>query len=131
MKGMLAAAPRRLYDWTREGRSKAYGHWGRFYESIPMDINSRSFGGEATYRQQFAAASCNMCGADRRLRRATGDGCDLQSAAPGTIIGVERHRDRARPEAAVPRRAHRRRRVRADGGPQARRRATRTASWAA
>jgi hypothetical protein len=38
-----------IYDWTKEGRSKLYGSWGRFYESIPMDINLRSFGGEATY----------------------------------------------------------------------------------
>jgi outer membrane receptor protein involved in Fe transport len=49
-----------LYDWTKEGRSKVYGHWGRFYESIPMDINDRSFGGEVFYRQVFAAGACGM-----------------------------------------------------------------------
>jgi hypothetical protein len=38
-----------IYDWTKEGRSKLYGSWGRFYESIPMDINLRAFGGESTY----------------------------------------------------------------------------------
>src|SRR5262249_14710158 len=38
-----------IYDWTKEGRSKIYASWGRFYESIPMDINERSFGGESTY----------------------------------------------------------------------------------
>jgi outer membrane receptor protein involved in Fe transport len=42
-----------LYDWTKEGRSKIYVHWGRFYESVPMDINDRSFGGEVFYRQYF------------------------------------------------------------------------------
>jgi outer membrane receptor protein involved in Fe transport len=47
-----------LYDWTKEGRSKVYGHWGRFYESVPMDINDRSFGGEVFYRQGFAAGAC-------------------------------------------------------------------------
>jgi outer membrane receptor protein involved in Fe transport len=49
-----------LYDWTKEGRSKIYAHWGRFYESIPMDINHRSFGGETSYQQVFlnAGASC-------------------------------------------------------------------------
>jgi Carboxypeptidase regulatory-like domain/TonB dependent receptor/TonB-dependent Receptor Plug Domain len=45
-----------LYDWTKEGRSKIYGHWGRYYESIPMDINDRSFGGETSYEQTFERA---------------------------------------------------------------------------
>ena len=49
-----------LYDWTKEGRSKIYGHWGRFYESIPMDINDRSFGGETSYLQSFDSTS--QCG---------------------------------------------------------------------
>ena len=35
-----------IYDPTREGRSKIFAHWGRFYESIPMDINARAFGGQ-------------------------------------------------------------------------------------
>lgn len=47
-----------LYDWTKEGRSKIYGHWGRFYESIPMDINARSFAGEVSYRRVFAGGEC-------------------------------------------------------------------------
>ena len=47
-----------VYDWTKEGRSKVYAHWGRFFESVPMDINDRSFGGEVTYRQQWSAGSC-------------------------------------------------------------------------
>jgi outer membrane receptor protein involved in Fe transport len=53
LRGMLAPRVGLLYDWTKEGRSKIYGHWGRFYESIPMDINDRSFGGEVNYRQVF------------------------------------------------------------------------------
>lgn len=40
-----------IYDPTQEGRSKINFHWGRFYESIPMDINSRAFGGELTNRR--------------------------------------------------------------------------------
>jgi len=35
-----------IYDPTREGKSKIYGHYGRFYENVPMDINVRAFGGE-------------------------------------------------------------------------------------
>ncbi len=35
-----------IFDPTQEGKSKIFGHWGRFYENIPMDMNVRSFGGE-------------------------------------------------------------------------------------
>jgi outer membrane receptor protein involved in Fe transport len=46
LKNMLAPRVGIVYDWTQEGRSKVYGHFGRFYESIPMDINVRAYGGE-------------------------------------------------------------------------------------
>lgn len=35
-----------IWDVKNNGRSKLYVNYGRFYESIPMDINLRSFGGE-------------------------------------------------------------------------------------
>ncbi len=50
-----------VYDWTKEGRSKIYANWGRFYESIPMDINNRSFGGEVTLTTFYSATS-GVCG---------------------------------------------------------------------
>ena len=37
-----------IWDFARNGRSKLFANWGRFYESIPMDINIRAFGGEST-----------------------------------------------------------------------------------
>jgi outer membrane receptor protein involved in Fe transport len=52
-----------IFDWTKEGRSKIYANWGRFYESIPMDINNRSFGGEVTLDQFWDASSGGDCGA--------------------------------------------------------------------
>jgi len=61
LNGMFAPRLGLLYDWTKEGRSKIYSHWGRFYESIPMDINDRSFGGETNFQQQFSAAG-GSCG---------------------------------------------------------------------
>ena len=61
LTGMFAPRLGLLYDWTKEGRSKVYGHWGRFYESIPMDINDRSFGGEVLFRQVFGGVS-TTCG---------------------------------------------------------------------
>lgn len=37
-----------IYDPTKEGKSKLFGHWGRFYENVPMDLQVRAFGGEIT-----------------------------------------------------------------------------------
>ncbi|HXW07766.1 MAG TPA: TonB-dependent receptor [Vicinamibacterales bacterium] len=37
-----------IWDVTKNGRSKVFANWGRFFESIPMDINIRAFGGEVT-----------------------------------------------------------------------------------
>ncbi|HEX7598504.1 MAG TPA: hypothetical protein VF518_09835, partial [Polyangia bacterium] len=39
-----------IFDPTREGRSKIFVHYGRTYESIPMDLSNRAFGGEGTLR---------------------------------------------------------------------------------
>lgn len=35
-----------IWDYAQNGRSKLFGHYGRFYESIPLDINVRAFGNE-------------------------------------------------------------------------------------
>ena len=35
-----------VWDVTGNAKSKLYANWGRFFESIPMDINIRAFGGE-------------------------------------------------------------------------------------
>jgi outer membrane receptor protein involved in Fe transport len=69
-----------LYDWTKEGRSKIYGHWGRFYESVPMDINDRSFGGEVFYRQGFSAGSCGPV--DPTIGGPNADGCITTTMQP-------------------------------------------------
>src|SRR5687767_4462157 len=58
LRNMIAPRVGVPYDWTKEGRSKVFGNWGRFYESIPMDINDRSFGGEVMYQQQFTPGQC-------------------------------------------------------------------------
>ncbi len=69
-------APRLGITWdpTNEGRAKIYGAWGRFYESIPMDINDRSFGGEVSDLQTFTRK--NACGViDPMLGAQNGKGC--------------------------------------------------------
>jgi hypothetical protein len=76
-----------LYDWTKEGRSKIYGHWGRFYESIPMDINNRSFGGEVFLRQIFNAGTCG--GDDQAIGGPNGEGCvtTMMQANTNQLLG--------------------------------------------
>ncbi len=73
MTGMLAPRVGILYDWTKEGRSKLYAHWGRFYESIPMDINDRSFGGEVNFQQDFDPDQCGAV--DEAIGAPNGNGC--------------------------------------------------------
>jgi outer membrane receptor protein involved in Fe transport len=43
---MIAPRLGLIWDVQNNGRSKLYANYGRFYESIPMDINIRAFGGE-------------------------------------------------------------------------------------
>jgi hypothetical protein len=73
MSGMIAPRVGLLYDWTKEGRSKIYGNYGRYYESIPMNINDRSFGGEVNYQQDFNASQCGTT--DPRIGGPNGEGC--------------------------------------------------------
>jgi hypothetical protein len=35
-----------VWDFAKNGRSKAFAGYGRYYESLPLDVNIRSFGGE-------------------------------------------------------------------------------------
>ncbi|MBA3540245.1 MAG: TonB-dependent receptor [Deltaproteobacteria bacterium] len=84
LTGMFAPRLGILYDWTKEGRSKIYTHWGRFYESIPMRINDRSFGGEAFYVQDFVTSGMNPpCGpTDPKIGGPNGEKC-IEEPAPG------------------------------------------------
>ncbi len=94
MRNMWAPRFGAMYDWTKEGRSKIYGHWGRFYESIPMDINNRSFGGETMYQQIFNADDETQCGTENRpgFNGPNGPDCTVEanpSDPPGTkVAGV-------------------------------------------
>lgn len=46
LKDNIAPRLGAIWDPANNGRSKVYVNYGRFFESIPMDINIRSFGGE-------------------------------------------------------------------------------------
>jgi hypothetical protein len=53
LTNMLAPRLGFIYDPTSEGKSKIFGHWGRFYEAVPMDLNVRAFGGEINRISNF------------------------------------------------------------------------------
>ncbi|HEY5948117.1 MAG TPA: TonB-dependent receptor, partial [Kofleriaceae bacterium] len=70
-----------LYDWTKEGRSKAYAHWGRFYESIPMEINDYNFGNPVYYLQSYTPGRCGGM-TDERIGGYNGSSCLETDARP-------------------------------------------------
>ncbi len=63
LRNMLAPRLGVIYDPTQEGRSRLFGSWGRFYESMPMDINVRAFGGEVQQTKTlFNQEGCDPTG---------------------------------------------------------------------
>ena len=74
------------YDWTSQGRSKVYGHWGRYYESIPLKINARPLGGEASYRQLFLSSQCGP--SDPQIGGPSGPECLSQGQVPALNEGI-------------------------------------------
>ncbi len=83
LKGNWAPRLGVIWDPSEEGRSKVYASWGRHFESIPMDINDRSFGGEVSYVQTYNAGAGQPCGpSDPRLGGPDGKGCLESTALP-------------------------------------------------
>lgn len=69
------------YDWSKEGRSKLYGSWGRYYESVPLNLNDRSFGAESGLTSTYESDSCGP--SDKNLGGAVdGIGCLSGGIAP-------------------------------------------------
>jgi Carboxypeptidase regulatory-like domain/TonB dependent receptor len=86
LRGNLAPRLGITFDPTSEGRAKIYAAWGRFYESIPMDINDRSFGGEVNDIQTYKATTCGA--SDPTLGAPNGKGCIGKTADLGEqLIG--------------------------------------------
>ncbi|MBA2543060.1 MAG: carboxypeptidase regulatory-like domain-containing protein [Deltaproteobacteria bacterium] len=69
-----------LYDWTKEGRSKVYAHWGRFYESIPLAINNLTFGQPIIYSQTYTPTLCGEV--DPAIGAPNGFGCSTTATEP-------------------------------------------------
>jgi len=46
-----------VYDPSDEGRSKIFAHYGQFYESVPMNLAARYFGGEGILQRFYDTTS--------------------------------------------------------------------------
>lgn len=71
-----------VYDFTNEGRSKAFAHYGRFYESVPLNLAVRYFGGEGILVRNY---DNTRCPAPPPTWTGQGEwqGCPLQPEGPG------------------------------------------------
>src|SRR5690606_1142547 len=47
-----------VYDWTDEGKSRLFASYGWFYQPLPLQLNSRVFGGLVNMRRTFRNADC-------------------------------------------------------------------------
>jgi outer membrane receptor protein involved in Fe transport len=75
-----------IYDWTNEGRSRVFSHWGRYYESIPMGLNVRGFSGEVVDIRLYGYDACTAAFTPPDLNPANLDpaafGCDRAAGIP-------------------------------------------------
>ncbi len=46
------------YDWTDEGRSRLFASYGWFYQPLPLQLNSRVFGGLVNVQRSYRNSDC-------------------------------------------------------------------------
>lgn len=73
INNMIAPRIGFVWDPTAEGRAKLMAHWGRFYESVPMDINVRAFGGEIT---DYSTTGCTALNNRNDVTQEELEACD-------------------------------------------------------
>jgi len=86
-----------VWDFLGNGKSKLFGHWGYFYETIPMDIVIRSYGGEISIFSYNLSDDPNDVANDPTVRPARYLGGGFSRVDPGTkgqyieeyIVGAE------------------------------------------
>jgi Carboxypeptidase regulatory-like domain len=70
-----------IFDPSKEGRSKIFAHYGRYYESIPMTLTNRGFGGEGSLLS--AGPSTSLADA-QPVRPLSGDMLTVQKKLKGS-----------------------------------------------
>lgn len=81
-----------VWDPTNDGHSKVYAHYGRFYESVPLDLAARYFGGEGILQRYYATSSCPNPPSTWQGTGGETAGCSLNGAAPfnnGSLYPVQ------------------------------------------
>jgi hypothetical protein len=48
-----------VYDWTGEGKSRLFAHYGWYYQPLPLQLNSRSFGGLVHVARSYRPGDCD------------------------------------------------------------------------
>ncbi len=80
-----------IWDPTEEGKSKIFGHYGWFYENVPMDINVRSFGGEIDNIRLLNASQTSTnpnCAADHGNPNTPNAGLAIQNCPDAVTEGL-------------------------------------------
>ena len=72
-----------VYDPTRNGRSKISVNYGRFYQSVPMGINDRAFGGEGLLVGRGFTPDCA-----KRPQTPTGRALPVPEVGPGAACSL-------------------------------------------
>lgn len=49
-----------IYDFTQNGRSKIFGNFARYYQSLPLDLADVTLSGEPHVRHSVSAESCDL-----------------------------------------------------------------------
>ncbi len=73
-----------IWDPTKTGKAKVFWHFGRFYETIPMDIVIRSFGNEVQIFAYNLSDDPNDVAHDPRVRSSRVLGGGISRVDPGT-----------------------------------------------
>ncbi|MCA9688003.1 MAG: TonB-dependent receptor, partial [Myxococcales bacterium] len=47
-----------VYDWTSRGLSRLYANYGRYYQPLPLQLNSRVFGGLVNVGRSYVPRDC-------------------------------------------------------------------------
>jgi hypothetical protein len=70
-----------IYDPSNEGRAKLFGHYGRFFEAVPLNLAARYFGGEGVLVRNYDNTGCASPPASWK-GQGEFEGCPLQPQTP-------------------------------------------------